>query len=717
MANSSFYGNNPSVSDLKTAIDLLAEVNAAKVSATASAASADADAMAALASQNAAAASALAAFNSESSAANSAATATTKASEASTSATNAANSASAALASKNAAAVSETNAAASASSVLASQNAAAASAAAALALKNAAATSEANAWTNQQNAAANEANSYTNRLAAEAAKAAAETARDWSAGHANNANNYKDAALNYRNDAETARTGAEAAKAGAETHQGYAWGYAQEALGYRDTTLAYRDDAENFKNLAALSAAAAASFDPSSYYTKAQSDVRFAPGDAPYKLKTASQVHGGGIISVSNDYRVKWSARFITIANGGATWVDINCPTSGTVITCTDGTTVTADANGIPLEDWASIWFDPSLFYANGGGLAHGIRIVRHNHGAAYPMPDWVPLCHKNGDNAVLYFPRGIALKQNQSRDTGKMDWHEGNFDPNTKASLWATVNFESVGASSFTMSGADSAFNLHSREGGGSLFANYTYGNALRWYRAGFSGKANKDVAWLSNDGHFGIDGNFYADMGTKIVWHAGNFDPATKANISHTHVIGDVTNLQSTLDAKITKTGDTMTGDLTINKANPILNFYWGGVKHTQIWLDASGTFIVRDGGGQNHFYVTPGGAIWTQQLGDLNTRIEDRANAWSAARRDEANNYAASLHSSQQSDVNDRIHRIRMVGYGEYGGTGGMGSVAPGVFTGASGTLYGAQTFAYRTLQQHIPAWGGWVNCFVE
>lgn len=35
-------------------------------------------------------------------------------------------------------------------------------------------------------------------------------------------------------------------------------------------------------------------------------------------------------------------------------------------------------------------------------------------------------------------------------------------------------------------------------------------------------------------------------------IVYHAGNFDPASKADASHTHIIGDVTGLQSALDAK---------------------------------------------------------------------------------------------------------------------------------------------------------------------
>jgi hypothetical protein len=162
---------------------------------------------------------------------------------------------------------------------------------------------------------------------------------------------------------------------------------------------------------------------------------------------------------------------------------------------------------------------------------------------------------------------------------------------------------------------------------------------------------------------------------------------------------------------------TGGMLTGALEINVASPSLWLHNPSVKKGRLVVDGSGNLIWQDQGGQNHFYVTAAGAVWTQQLGDLNSRIEDRANAWSASRRDEANSYSLSLYNSAVSVANDRVYRIQMAGYGEVGGTDGMTNVAPGVFTGARGTPYGAQVFAYRILQMHIPSQGGWVNIWVS
>ena len=160
-----------------------------------------------------------------------------------------------------------------------------------------------------------------------------------------------------------------------------------------------------------------------------------------------------------------------------------------------------------------------------------------------------------------------------------------------------------------------------------------------------------------------------------------------------------------------RVAKGGDTMTGALWLNYANPMLNFYWAGVKHGQWWLDGSGNMIWRDGGGTNHFYITPGGAVWTQQLGDLNTRIEQRCDAWSAARREEANSYSTSIHNSQQGTIDDRVHRLQFVGYGE-SAAAGWSYDAPVVVNDCFWNYAGVQR-RVKTLQMHIPGQGGWVN----
>ena len=61
--------------------------------------------------------------------------------------------------------------------------------------------------------------------------------------------------------------------------------------------------------------------------------------------------------------------------------------------------------------------------------------------------------------------------------------------------------------------------------------------------------------------------------------VWHAGNFNPATKANTAHTHAIGDVTGLQAALNGKENSIGYTPTrrNAQFISDANDITGFQY--------------------------------------------------------------------------------------------------------------------------------------------
>lgn len=106
-----------------------------------------------------------------------------------------------------------------------------------------------------------------------------------------------------------------------------------------------------------------------------------------------------------------------------------------------------------------------------------------------------------------------------------------------------------------------------------------------------------------------------------------------------------GEVTTAQlnTAISGRIAKTGDTMTGLLSINS----------GSADAVRFKNATSTdwWIMRSTGGQLAFYWdaaggngTPGdkikidfntGALWTAQLGDINTRIETRAQAFANAR----------------------------------------------------------------------------------
>ncbi|MEZ2409838.1 phage tail fiber protein [Bosea sp. RCC_152_1] len=198
-----------------------------------------------------------------------------------------------------------------------------------------------------------------------------------------------------------------------------------------------------------------------------------------------------------------------------------------------------------------------------------------------------------------------------------------------------------------------------------------------------------------------------------------AATFDPSSY--YSKTEINGTVSGLNTSIgaastaasnananaNARVSKAGDTMSGDLTIYKVYPMVHLVYPNVFHWRIYTDSNARLYINNGdNGSGGISIGPGGDVNTAQLGDLYTFV---ANARNGAYNDAYNNIMPS--------VSDRVHRVRMVGYGEIGGTGGMSNCAPGVFTGAAGTPYGAQTFGYRTLQQHIPSQGGYVNVYVE
>lgn len=198
------------------------------------------------------------------------------------------------------------------------------------------------------------------RDAAQGHRNAAETAKNDAYTYRTQAYDYY--ALAYASEQTTAgyRTAAQTAKAGAEQHEANAWthrqaafawaektdgavetgkysakAWANDAQQYRNTTLTYRNDAETFKNQAAASAAAAAMFDPSSYYTKTAGDARYPKliganafdtrptfnGATPFDTKNFLPSHnyaGATVVQTDNDtVPASESGRFYQMNLGG----------------------------------------------------------------------------------------------------------------------------------------------------------------------------------------------------------------------------------------------------------------------------------------------------------------------------------------------------------------------------------------------------------------
>ena len=116
-------------------------------------------------------------------------------------------------------------------------------------------------------------------------------------------------------------------------------------------------------------------------------------------------------------------------------------------------------------------------------------------------------------------------------------------------------------------------------------------------------------------------------------------------KADTGHKHAVADVTGLQATLDAKqaslgftpVKLSGDVMTGALEIRTdADPSLWLHRNGVKRGRWVVDNEGGLNWQDQGSQVHFAIRANGALWSQQMGDLNSRIEQRASDFANDRR---------------------------------------------------------------------------------
>ena len=140
-----------------------------------------------------------------------------------------------------------------------------------------------------------------------------------------------------------------------------------------------------------------------------------------------SLLTGGGTISVSATWEVKWSTRFITIGNGrGAAlaiggYFDITMPSVSTVITGAGGATnKTVTANGIPLASWETLYYILPLAAPNTTVNAN-FRVCSYTADINIPN-NWIKICSKNDDGGYVDFACGISLRNNTSINTHLYD-------------------------------------------------------------------------------------------------------------------------------------------------------------------------------------------------------------------------------------------------------------------------------------------------------
>lgn len=111
---------------------------------------------------------------------------------------------------------------------------------------------------------------------------------------------------------------------------------------------------------------------------------------------------------------------------------------------------------------------------------------------------------------------------------------------------------------------GSDSTFSTVRATG------NHFYGGLVYTVLSPYGATGMNGVVLLRPDGFGSGAGEVNITVGGITwngypLWHSGNFNPATKSDNGHTHTIANVSNLQSTLDAKANLSGANFTGEIT--------------------------------------------------------------------------------------------------------------------------------------------------------
>ncbi len=140
-----------------------------------------------------------------------------------------------------------------------------------------------------------------------------------------------------------------------------------------------------------------------------------------------SLLTGGGTISVSATWEVKWSTRFITVSNGRGVslatggYFDITMPAVSTVITGAGGATnKTVTANGIPLGAYETLYYILPLGATNTTVNAN-FRVCSYTADINIPN-NWIKICSKNDDGGYVDFACGVSLRNNTSINTHLYD-------------------------------------------------------------------------------------------------------------------------------------------------------------------------------------------------------------------------------------------------------------------------------------------------------
>ena len=147
----------------------------------------------------------------------------------------------------------------------------------------------------------------------------------------------------------------------------------------------------------------------------------------------------------------------------------------------------------------------------------------------------------------------------------------------------------------------------------------------------------------------------------------------------------------------SKVSKTGDTMTGDLKIEKTYAALRMVYPGVREWFWQVRENGYMYAWDQSANTaRFAIGHDGSLWCSQLGDINNRIETRARDW-------ANDRVANLNTRW-------VSRGQLNAY--QGNTWWEAPSGAALTGGYTPSQYQITYFYYRYFQLFDPA-RGWIT----
>jgi len=156
------------------------------------------------------------------------------------------------------------------------------------------------------------------------------------------------------------------------------------------------------------------------YKLHVQDAVYFPSGIISPGIQAQSVLSGGGVVTWTGA-SLKWSFRVIALpvekaefANNG--YIDIECPLSGTIVSyagTTGVSTVTCNANGIPMSSWTALWYVIAVGQVN-TSVQSNFVLTTHTNDLWRPTSNWLLIAVLNGDTTngghLKWMPGQVCL-------------------------------------------------------------------------------------------------------------------------------------------------------------------------------------------------------------------------------------------------------------------------------------------------------------------